>query len=61
MERIPNGNIRQDLKIFNLEEKMKEYNIDWYGYLDRMRTDKLPGLALKYHSDHRSIATRWED
>jgi hypothetical protein len=57
--------IRSELKIFNLTERIQKQKENWHEHILRMTTDRLPKVLLNYkprgyRNIGRSIA-RWED
>ncbi|KAJ4445668.1 hypothetical protein ANN_12352 [Periplaneta americana] len=57
--------IRAELKIFNLNDKLLECKEDWKEHIERMPEDRFPKLLLNYTPvGRRSIGrpyNRWED
>lgn len=57
--------IRKDLNIFNLTNRIDNMRNNWYEHVKRMPTDRIPQLLLKYKPiGHRNVGrpfTRWED
>jgi hypothetical protein len=60
-----NIDIRHDLKIFNLEEKVKEYQENYFEHILRMPTYRIPPKILNYHPKGRRErlrpSMRWKD
>lgn len=42
MERQRNGVIREELGVFNLRDKMRISEQNWYGHVCRMHNDRIP-------------------
>jgi hypothetical protein len=48
-EKKINTDIRQDVKIVNLGQKIKEYQQNYFEHILRMPTYRIPLKILKYH------------
>jgi hypothetical protein len=46
--RIKNDDIRQELSIFTLKDKIKDNKVRWCQHLNRMSEERLPVKATKY-------------
>jgi hypothetical protein len=57
--------IRSELKIFNLTERIEKQKENWHEHILRITTDKLPKVLLNYKpGGYRNIGrpmARWED
>jgi hypothetical protein len=42
--------IRSELKIFNLTERIEKQKENWHEHILRMTTDRLPKVLLKYNT-----------
>jgi hypothetical protein len=60
-----NTDIRQNLKILNLEEKIREYQQNYFEYILRMPTYPIPRKIIKHHTkgrrDRGRPPMRWMD
>ena len=58
-------NIREQLGIFNINDKLTQYKINWWEHIQRMDDYKLPKKILNYKPERRRNIrrpqTRWED
>lgn len=65
LDRRRNEDIRKDLKIFNLTNRIESMRNNWYEHVRRMPTDRIPQQLLQYKPrGRRSVGrpiTRWED
>lgn len=48
--KIRNDDIRKELNIFNLCDKVDEYKKSWLNHVQRMETGRLPKMFLIYKS-----------
>jgi hypothetical protein len=57
--------IRSELKIFNLTERIEKQKENWHDHILRMTTDRLPKVLLNYkprgYRNIRRPMARWED
>jgi hypothetical protein len=60
-----NTEVRQELNIFKLTDRIERQKENWYEYILRMVTDGLPKTSLNYKPKLRRIIrrpmNRWED
>jgi hypothetical protein len=60
-----NTDIRQNLKIFNLGQKIREYQQNYFEHILRMSTYRIPQKILNYHpkgrGDRGRPPMRWMD
>jgi hypothetical protein len=60
-----NTDIRQNLKIFNLGQKIREYQQNYFEHILRMPTYRIPQKILNYHPEGRGDRgrppMRWMD
>jgi hypothetical protein len=60
-----NTDMRQNLKVFNLGEKIKEYQQNYFEHILRMPTYRIPGKIFNYHPkggrDRCRPPMRWMD
>ncbi|KAJ4431286.1 hypothetical protein ANN_19883 [Periplaneta americana] len=65
LDRKRNEDIRKDLNIFNLTNRIESMRNGWYEHVRRMPTDRIPQQLLQYKPrGRRSVGrpiTRWED
>ena len=63
-DRIHNTAIREELRIFSINDKLREYRQGWLNHLDRMDDNRIPRMALQYKpKGRRRIGrpkTRWK-
>ena len=58
------SNIREQLGIFNINDKLTQYKINWREYTQRMDENRLPKILNYRPEGRRNIGrplTRWED
>ena len=59
------SDIREQLSIFNINDKLTQYNINWKEHIQRMDDNRQPRKILNYKPEgRRNIErplTRWED
>ena len=59
------SDIREQLGIFNISDKLTQYKINWREHIQRMDDNRLPKKLLNYKPEgRRNIGrplTRWED
>lgn len=60
-DRIKNEDIRNELHIGNLNSLLKENRANWKEHLDRMKNERLPLKAFKYHCKGRRNVGRPPD
>ena len=63
-EQIRNEDIRRELNIYNLNEKVTEYRSKWKDHVERMPRERVPLKVLKYSPEGRRDVgrprKRWE-
>jgi hypothetical protein len=47
-DKIRNKEIRKELRIYNISEKIQDYHDRWVEHLERMRNGRFPREALHY-------------
>lgn len=64
-DRKRNEDIREELKIFNITDKIKDYRQQWKEHLERMEHDRLPKIYYRYRAKgRRSLGRpkkRWKE
>ena len=64
LDRIRNENIREELKIYNLNERIEENREKWKEHLNRMENERIPKIIRGYRpKGKRSLGRprkRWE-
>ena len=59
------NDIREQLGIFNINDKLMQYKIHWREHIQRMDDNRLPQKILNYKPEGRRNLerplTRWED
>lgn len=65
MDRLTNDSIRDDLKIYNINHKITEYQNKWKNHVERMGDDRLPKKLMNYRPrgrrDRGRPMLRWID
>ena len=60
-----NEDIREELNIFKLKDKIKEYRVNWLEHVERMDRERAPKVLLKYRPrGRRNVGRprkRWRD
>ncbi|PSN31413.1 hypothetical protein C0J52_27343 [Blattella germanica] len=64
-DKKPNEDIRTELKIFNVKDRINDTRTNWLEHIERMPKNRLPQILLEYQRRGkrrvgRSI-TRWRD
>ena len=59
------SNMREQLGIFNINDKLTQYKINWREYIQRMSDNRLPKIISNYKPEGRrnieTPQTRWEE
>lgn len=48
-DRLRNVEIREELEIFNVNDKIEEYRHNWRQHITRMKEERIPKIILNYH------------
>lgn len=63
LDKIRSDDIRSELRIFKLIDRITKYRSDWKQHVDRMKEDRIPKLMMSYNPrGRRSVGrpkTRW--